>query len=83
MNFDLFCKKLPKKCKTAITFAYNVEKKSLIYQKKLEKNSDSISPGFTRWSFLRFSKFQKEKKLFQIEKNNLKFLKIIFEFKNK
>ena len=34
MNFDLFCKK-QKKCKTAITFAYDVEKKSLIYQKKV------------------------------------------------
>jgi hypothetical protein len=45
MNFDLFCKKNEKKCKTAITFAYDVEKKSLIYQKKLEKNWDSIS-GF-------------------------------------
>jgi len=52
------------------------KKRSLIYRKKLEKNWDSISPGFTWWSFLRFSKLQKDKKLLQIKKNILKILKI-------
>ena len=69
MNFDLFfCKKQKKKIKTAITFAYDVEKMRLICQKKLEKKRNPIPPGFTRWGFLRSSKFQREKKLFQNEK---------------
>ena len=67
MNFDLFLQKPGKKCKTAITFAYDVEKMRLIYQKKLEKNPSSISPGFTRSAIHRFLKFQKKKKLFQTD----------------
>ena len=67
MNFDLFCNKWKRNLVTAITFAYDVEKMRLIYQKKLEKIWNSISPGFTRSAILRFSKFQKKKKLFQTE----------------
>ena len=34
-----------KKCKTAITFTYDVEKMRLIYQKKLEKKGVRFHPG--------------------------------------
>ena len=67
MNFDIFCNKQEKKLVTAITFAYDVEKMRLLCQKKLEKNWSSISPGLARSAILRFSKFQKKKKLFQTD----------------
>ena len=67
MNFDLFLQQTEKKIKTAITFTYDVEKIRLICKKKLEKIWSSISPGFTRSAILKFSKFQKKKKLFQTE----------------
>ena len=66
-EFWPFLQKPGKKCKTAITFAYDVEKMRLIYQKKLEKNSSSMPPGFTRSAIHRFLKFQKKKKLFQTD----------------
>ena len=81
-----FFAKNRKKIKTAITFAYDVEKMRLICQKKLEKNWSSISPGFTRSVILRFSKFQKKKKLFQTEdfflQNQKKIKKKNQKFKN-
>ena len=78
-EFWPFLQNPEKKRKTAITFAYDVEKMRLICQKKLEKKRNPIPPGFTRWGFLRSSKFQREKKLFQNEKIK-KIKKIIFFF---
>ena len=51
MNFDLFFKN-QKKCKTAITFAYDVEKMRLIYQKKTR---EKLELDFTRVYPVNFS----------------------------
>ena len=82
MNFDLFCKKTQKKCKTAITFVYDVEKKFNISKKTREK----LELDFTRVYPVKFSqilKIPKGKKvisnqkiiIFKILKINLKKIK--------
>ena len=54
-NFEIriltYNAKVRKTRKTAITFAYDVEKLRLIYPKKLEKISSSMPSGFTRTDF--------------------------------
>ena len=68
-EFGPFLQLLKIKFDMPIDFAYGVGKIRSIYQnERLEKRS-SISPGFTRWSFLRIGKFQKSKKLFQNEES--------------
>ena len=48
MKFGLFYTKTLKKSKTAITFAYDVEKKRIIYQTEEHDEESSI------WSFLKY-----------------------------
>ena len=79
MNFDLFCKKNAKKCKTAITFAYDVEKKSLIYQKKTR---EKLGLDFTRVYLVKFSQILKIPKVISNQKKFIKIQKLIL-FKNK
>jgi hypothetical protein len=38
LNFDIFCKKKLFQIKTAITFAYGLEKKRIIYEKLSTQN---------------------------------------------
>ena len=56
MKFGIFYIKTLKKSKTAITFAYDVEKKCIIYQTEEHDEESSIST-------FRILKFEKEKKL--------------------
>ena len=63
MKFGIFYTKTFKKSKTAITFAYDVEKKCIIYQ---TEEHEKVIPNSTPLAVLatfRILKFEKEKKL--------------------
>jgi hypothetical protein len=47
LNFDFFCIKSLEKGKMALTFAYDVEKKRIIYQNDRGKKLHPILPGIT------------------------------------
>ena len=74
MNSDIFCKKTLWNSKTAVTFAYDIEKNSLIYQKIQHEKLHPNLTTYGRLGFFKILKFQKEKKL----SSNLIFLKILF-----
>ena len=63
MKFGLFYTKTLKKSKTAITFAYDVKKKCIIYQTEEHDEESSISIAVGRFGNFRILKFKKGKKL--------------------
>jgi hypothetical protein len=50
INFDMFCKKVLWKSKTAITFAYDVKKKRIIYQNVQHEKPVPISTAVGRFA---------------------------------
>ncbi len=68
MNFDLFCKKTKKNCKTAITFAYDVEKKCLIYQKNYRKIGTQFHQGLPGEVFSDSQNSESKKSYFKSKK---------------
>jgi hypothetical protein len=52
LNFDIFCKRRLFQIKTAITFAYGLEKKRIIYEKLSTQNF--ISDFNCLWPFAQF-----------------------------
>ena len=63
MKFGLFYTKTLKKSKTAITFAYDVEKKRIIYQTEEHDEESSISTPQAVLAIFRILNIEKEKKL--------------------
>ena len=61
MKFGLFYTKTFKKSKTAITFAYDVEKKRIIYQTEEHDEECLISMPKAVLATFRILKFDKEK----------------------
>ena len=79
MNFDLFCNFSEKKIKTAITFAYDIEKMRIIYQKNREKKGARFHQGlpgelFSDPPIAKRKKSYFKKKIFSI--NSKKFKKL-------
>ena len=60
MNFDFFCKKCGLQIQTAITFAYDLGKKSITYQNDHHKIWKRFQQPTAVLDFFRFSKFQRE-----------------------
>ena len=63
MKFGLFYTKTFKKSKTAITFAYDVEKKRIIYQTEEHDEESSISTAVGRFGNFQNPKIRKGKKV--------------------
>ena len=63
LNFDVFCKKTLCNGKTAITFAYDLRRKSVTYLNDRHEILYANSTAFSRVAFFRIYKFEKSKKL--------------------
>ena len=74
MNFDLFYKETQKKCKMAIMFSYDIEKKVYYIKKTWEK----LGLDFTRVYPVKFSQILKIPKVKKVISNK-KIILIILE----
>jgi hypothetical protein len=59
LNFDIFCKKRLFQIKTALTFAYGLEKKRIIYEKLSTQNFTSDFNAYGRLHKFYFLKIPK------------------------
>jgi hypothetical protein len=66
LNFDIFCKKRMLEIKTALTFAYGLGKKHIIYQKLSTQNFTSDFNGL--WPFAQFLISQNSKGKYESRK---------------